>query len=68
MPTIVGPMPIRSWHVSSLFKDRGTTMFTVLLLLGFICFGVVVPRVNFIALGLAFWILVPLLQALGVRG
>lgn len=46
-------------------------MFTVLLLLGFISFiiatfGVVVPRVNFIALGLAFWILVPLLQALGV--
>lgn len=48
-------------------------MFTVLLLLGFICFvlatfGVVLPRVNFVALGLAFWILVPLLQALGVQG
>lgn len=48
-------------------------MFTVFLLLGFVCFviatfGVVVPRVNLVALGLAFWILVPLLTALGVSG
>lgn len=46
-------------------------MVTVLLLLGFICFvvatfGVIVPRVNLVALGLALWILVPLLQTLGV--
>lgn len=48
-------------------------MFTVLLLLAFICFvlaafGVALPRVSFLALGLAFWVLVPLLQALGVSG
>lgn len=47
-------------------------MFTILLLLSFICFvvatfGVAVPRINFVALGLAFWVLVPLLQALGVN-
>lgn len=46
-------------------------MVIVLLLLGFVCFVVAalafpVPRVNLVALGLAFWILVPLLQALGV--
>lgn len=46
-------------------------MVTVLLLLGFVCFviaafAVPVPRVNLVALGLAFWILVPLLTALGV--
>jgi hypothetical protein len=47
-------------------------MFTVLFLLGFICFVVAtfvaLPRINLVPLGLAFWILVPLLQGLGVAG
>lgn len=45
-------------------------MVSLFLFLGFICFvlafiGVPIPRVNLVALGLAFWILVPLGQSLG---
>lgn len=50
------------------YKSR---MISILLFLAFVCFvlaafGVVVSRVNFIALGLALWVLVPMLQAFGV--
>lgn len=46
-------------------------MIAILLLLSFVCFvlaafGVLVPRVNLVAVGLALWVLVPMLQAFGV--
>lgn len=46
-------------------------MVTLLLFLGFICFvlaafGVPIPRVNLVAMGLGFWILVPLGQSLTI--
>jgi len=45
-------------------------MVTLFLMLAFVCFliaflSVPVPRVNVLALGLAFWVLVPLGQTLG---
>lgn len=44
-----------------------TALYLVLLILSLVCFavaafGVVVDRVNLLALGLAFWVLVPLIQ------